>query len=95
MGNYEAMFIVHPELNEAKRKELFGQLNDTVTKNEGQIVSADIWSDKRKLSFVIKKFQEGIYYVINFKAPEASIAKLNQVYKLNENIIRMMITRLE
>jgi len=93
MANYEAMFIVNPNLSEEQKKELFNQLNEVVSKNQGEIVSSGIWSEKRKLSYPIKKFQEGIYYLIDFKMTPTSITKLKQTYQLNENIVRMMITR--
>ena len=93
MNNYEAMFIVNPTLNEEQRKEASNQLNDGITKNGGEIINSSLWSEKRKLSYPIKKFQEGIYYLITFKAATATILKLRQLYRLNENIIRVLITR--
>ena len=93
MANYEAMFIVNPNVNEEQKKEITAHLNDAILKNQGEVVSAAVWSEKRKLSYPIKKFQEGIYYLINFKAEPSSILKLKQLYKLNESIIRLLITR--
>lgn len=95
MVNYEAMLLVQPNLNEQQKKELFGQLNDAVAKNGGEIVSSGIWSEKRKLSYPIKKFQEAIYYLISLKANPNSISKLSQAYRLNENIIRTLIIKKE
>lgn len=93
MANYEAMFIVNPNVNEEQKKEITAHLNDAILKNQGEVVSAAVWSEKRKLAYPIKKFHEGIYYLINFKAEPGSILKLKQVYKLNESIIRLLITR--
>lgn len=93
MAEYEAMLIVQPNLNEERRQELFNSLNEAVTKNGAEIINSGVWSEKRRLSFPIKKFQEGIYYTINFKAEPGSISKLKQAYKLNENIIRLLIVR--
>lgn len=95
MNKYEAMFILKPDLSEEEKKTLFNQINDTPIKNNGQVLSANIWSEKRKLYFPIKKYQEGIYYLMNFNLAPAEIAKLNQTYKLNENILRVLITRIK
>jgi small subunit ribosomal protein S6 len=93
MANYEAMFIVNSNVNEEQKKEITAHLNDAILKNQGEVVSAAVWSEKRKFAYPIKKFQEGIYYLINFKAEPSSILKLKQGYKLNESIIRLLITR--
>ena len=93
INNYEAMFILQPNLNEAQGKEAFAQLGEAITKNEGQLVTSGTWSEKRKLGYPIKKFQEGIYYLITFKAEASVILKLRQIYKLNESILRILITR--
>lgn len=93
MAEYEAMLIVQPNINEERKKELFDGINDTASKNGAEIISSSVWSEKRKLSYPIKKFQEGIYYLIGFKANPGAISKLKQAYKLNENIIRLLIVK--
>ena len=95
MPKYEAMFILQPNLNEERKKELYAQLDEAITKNNGEIVNANVWSQAKKLSYPIKKFQEGIYYLIIFKADPGAIQKLKQIYKLNENIIRLLLTKSE
>jgi len=95
MKKYEAMFIVRPDLSEDEKKTLFNQLADEVTKSTGSVLQADVWSEKRKLYFVIKKYREGIYYLMNFNALPEAIAKIRHAYKLNENILRVLITKLE
>ncbi|MEK6567489.1 MAG: 30S ribosomal protein S6 [Candidatus Omnitrophota bacterium] len=92
INNYEAMFILQPNLSETQGKEAFAQLDEAIIKNEGQIVTSGIWSEKRKLGYPIRKFQEGLYYLITFKAKSSAILKLRQIYKLNENILRILIT---
>lgn len=95
MKKYEAMFIIKPDLSEEERKALFGQVNDTVVKNNGNVTAGTVWSEKRKLFFPLKKYREGTYYLMNFSAPPLSITNINQAYKLNENILRMLITKVE
>jgi small subunit ribosomal protein S6 len=95
MNNYEAMFIVKPDLNEEAKKDLFSKIRDTIEKNNGKVISADLWSEKRKLYFPIKKCREGIYYLVNFHLEPKIITNLSHEYKLNENILRVLITNLE
>ena len=93
MNKYEAMFIIKPELTEEDRKTLFGQIQEAVAKNNGQITNAAIWSEKRKLIFPLMKQQEGVYYLVNFSAPSEAITKLKYIFKLNEQILRVLILR--
>lgn len=95
MQNYEAMFIVKPELGDTDKKTLFNQINDSVLKNNGTVSQGNVWAERRKLYFSIKKYNEGVYYLMNFTISTDMITKLKGIYKLNENILRVLITRVE
>lgn len=92
LNKYEAMFIVKPDLSDEDKKTLFSQINDTVTKNQGAVDAGSVWAEKRKLQFTIKRFREGMYYLLNFSVSPSAIKELEHAYKLNENILRVLIT---
>jgi small subunit ribosomal protein S6 len=92
MPKYEAMFIIKPDLAEEEKKTLFSQLSDAVTKNNGTITSSAVWAEKRKLYFPLGKYREGTYYLMNFELPPQGVKEINQAYKLNENVLRVLIT---
>lgn len=93
MNKYEAMLIIRPDLSEDDKKALYNQIGDTVAKNNGTPTQAGVWTERRKFYFTIKKYQEGSYYLMNFAAEPDSIARIKQAYKLNENILRVLILR--
>ena len=95
MKKYEAMFVIRPDLSEEERKNLFDQIKDAVTKNSGVISADSVWAEKRKLTFPIKKYREGLYYLLNFSLSTQAVSGLRQIYKINENILRVLITKLE
>ena len=101
MHKYEAMFILRPDMNESERASMFGQIKETFEKFSGQINNADIWSEKRKLYFDITlkskaiKFKDGLYYLVVFDAPPLEIKKISAAFRLNESILRFMITAKE
>ncbi|MFA6358354.1 MAG: 30S ribosomal protein S6 [Candidatus Omnitrophota bacterium] len=95
MNKYEAMVIVRPDLSDEDKKTLFKQIDDAVIKNGGQITSSGIWAERRKLYFPIKKFMEGVYYLAAFSAQPEAIKELRNIYKLNENILRVLFTRMD
>ncbi|MDD5042849.1 MAG: 30S ribosomal protein S6 [Candidatus Omnitrophica bacterium] len=95
MNNYEAMLIVKPDLSEEDRKVLFKQIDDAVTKNGGQVSQSGVWAERRKFCFPIKKFTEGVYYLVSFSAPAQAIKEMRGIYKLNEGILRVLFTRMD
>lgn len=95
MNKYEAMFIIKPDVSEEERKTLFSQINDAVSKNNGSVAQSSVWLEKRKLYFPIKKYQEGLYFLMNFSISPLMIKDIKQAYKLNENILRVLITRID
>ena len=92
MRKYEAMLIIKPDLSEEDKKTLFNQINEAVVKNNGNVAAANVWLEKKKLYFPIKRNNEGIYYLMNFNVEPEQITKIRHAYILNENILRVLIT---
>lgn len=95
MNKYEAMFIIKPDLSEEDKQGVFTQIGDIIAKNSGSVTQAQIWAERRKLAFPIKKYYEGLYYLLNFDAPTDSITQIKYLYKVNEDILRVLITAVE
>jgi len=85
-------------MNEGERDNMFNQIKETFNKFNVKINSADIWSEKRKLSFDITlkgkgvKFREGLFYLIDFDSLEQEIKNINAAFRLNENILRFLVS---
>jgi len=101
MRKYEAMFIFRPDLNEAERTQLFDQVKETMLKFNVKIEKAAVWAEKRPLYFELKlkgksvKFKEGMYYLVEFESETEQIQKMNEIYRINENILRFLISVVE
>jgi small subunit ribosomal protein S6 len=95
MNNYEAMVIIKSEMAENDRQAALATIHETVTKNSGTVAQSQVWAERRKLAFPIKKHIEGTYYLMQFNAPSNAVTKIKQAYAMNEQILRVMITRLE
>lgn len=93
MNKYEAMFIVRPDLSDDEKKALFTQITDAITKHKATVSSAAVWTERKKLFFPLKKYQEGLYYLVNFSSDAAGIKDIRHAYALNEGILRVLITR--
>ena len=92
MNDYEGLFIIKPDLKEEEVKSAFKAIGDSITKLAGSVNKEESWG-KRQLAYPIKPFKEGYYYKVDFTAEAASVSKLEAGYKLNAEILRVMITR--
>lgn len=93
MNNYEGMFIIKPNLKEEDEKAVFNGIIQTITGNGGALKDSQVLG-KRTLAYPIAKHKEGSYYCIRFGIEPQALLKLKQSYRLNENILRVMITKI-
>lgn len=89
MGNYELLYIVHPDL-EASIDKITGKVKDAIEGRKGKITYEENWG-KRKLAYEIRKSEVGIYVLWYFEAPADAIAKIERDIRLTEEIIRYML----
>lgn len=94
MNKYEMMFIVKSTLEDAKIKEVANKLKDVITSMNGEITNVSEIGNK-KLAYEINKEVTGYYYVYNFNANNELVAELDRVARINENVVRHMIIRLD
>ncbi len=92
LNNYEGLFIVRPDLKEDEVKQAFKTIADSISKHDGTVKNEENWG-KRQLAFPIKKFKEAFYYKVDFQALPDAISKLHGGYKLDQSILRVMITK--
>ena len=91
MDKYELIVIVNAQLNQDEKDSISKQTTDYVSKSGGKIINTQMWLDKYKLSFPIKKCPEGTYYLTNFEAQRPLIANLRESLRLNEKVLRYAI----
>lgn len=92
MENYEGLFIIKPDIKEEDVKNIFKTIGDSVAKNGGSVKKEEVWG-KKQLAYPVKKFKEAYYYKLDFAAPTSVILKLEEAFRLNDDILRTMITR--
>ena len=91
---YETLFIVRPDIDEDDLNKVVARVENVVKSNEGTIVESQVWGKKR-LAYEVKKHTEGIYVKLNFDAPPTIVEKLQDHFRLNEDVIRDIIVREE
>lgn len=94
LQDYELMIIFTPVLSEDDYKVAQKKLTDFITADGGEIGIQNAWG-LRSLAYPIAKKTTGLYYVLEFKAPAATNAKLEIQMNRDESIMRHMVTRLD
>ena len=92
MKNYEAMFIFRSDLNQEELDKIVKTIEKIIISNKGKIDDSLNWG-KRQLSYKIGKYAEGAYQLVHFQIEPTAIKKLKEGYRLNEDIIRVLITK--
>jgi len=90
---YELMVIVDAKLTEDNKEAILKEATNIVSKEGGKIINSSVWQEKFKLTYPIKKCNEGTYYLINFESEGAGIDKMNSSLRLNEKILRYVIIK--
>ncbi len=93
MNKYESIIIVNPEVNEEGLKALEEKFTGLINEN-GKLESVENMG-KRKLAYPIKKFNEATYILFNFEAKPASIAELERVYRITDEILKHIVVKKE
>lgn len=89
---YEAMYILKPDLSEAEIDSTQNDIRDIIKECSGTISKDLVWG-KRRLSYEINKFTEGIYVNLEFKAENGLPGAFNEYVKTHTNIIRHLVFR--
>ena len=94
MNKYEGIFIFKSDLAAKDLEEEYSRAEEAVKKHEGRIEKAEKIG-KKTLAYAIDKFRDGFFLFLQFEAPPHVITPLRELFKHNNNILRVMITRKE
>lgn len=92
MTNYEAMFILRPDLEEEKVAEIMDRFRALVEHRGGEVTRLEKWG-KRRLAYEIQHLREGLYIILRFKGNTEIVQELDRVFKISDEVIRHMIVR--
>ena len=92
MKAYELLFFVNPSITDEARAGVMKRIDATIAEGAGVVDNVDNWG-KRKLAYAIDNLTEGDYTLIEFHADPASIAELDRVLRITDDVVRFKITR--
>jgi small subunit ribosomal protein S6 len=91
MRKYEMAYIADPDLDADGLSALEDKVKGWIEAAGGKVVNVDSWG-KRRLSYPVKKRNEGFYVFVETEMPPDAGAALEKDLGLNEQILRYMIS---
>lgn len=93
MNIYENFVIFSASLSDDEIKAGIEKISAHIRNAGGEILKVDIWG-KRRLAYELQKQRVGIYVLFLFRAPNSTVRKLEENYKLMDLIMKFIIIRL-
>ncbi|PCI35857.1 MAG: 30S ribosomal protein S6, partial [Elusimicrobia bacterium] len=89
MQIYESVIVVHPRLSDPEIGTVIEKVKKMITADGGEILGEDKWG-RRKLAYLVKKNREGYYVYLKFNAKGDVIKKMNDWFRLQEDVLRTL-----
>ena len=91
---YEVMFIVRPDVAEEDVDKLIAGFSTSVT-NGGGVVKNVEKMGRRKLAYLVRKFNDGNYILMTVEAGGPVILELERRLRVSEPIIKFITVRID
>ena len=91
---YEVMFIVRPDAADEDVDKLIAGFATTVT-NGGGVVKSTEKMGRRKLAYLVRKFNDGNYVLLTIEATGPVVAELERRLRVSEPVIKFITVRMD
>jgi small subunit ribosomal protein S6 len=91
---YELMFIVRPDMTEEDQDKLISTLESAVSSSGGNVKSVERMG-KRRLAYVVRRFQDGIYILLTVEGSGGLIHELERRLRVTEPVIKFLTVRID
>jgi small subunit ribosomal protein S6 len=92
--NYELMAVLAPDIAEEAMPGELERITAYITTGGGQVtelVTTSPWG-RRRLAYPIRDYRDGFYALYNFSAEPEQIDELERELRLNNQVIRSLVT---
>src|SRR5580698_7395734 len=91
---YEVMFIVRPDTAEEEVDKLIAGFTTNVTNGGGVIKNVEKMG-RRKLAYMVRKFNDGNYVLMTVEANGAVVLELERRLRVTEPVIKFITVRID
>ncbi len=91
---YEVMFIIRPDVDDDEAEKLITNFSSTVTTGGGVVKSVEKLG-RRKLAYMVRKFNDGNYVLLTIEADGAVVLELERRLRVTEPVIKFITVRVD
>jgi len=91
---YEVMFIVRPDVAEEDVDKLIAGFSTTVTGGGGVVKTVEKMG-RRKLAYMVRKFNDGNYVLLTIEAGGPVVLELERRLRVTEPVIKFITVRID
>ena len=89
MNYYELLYVVQPHMSEEQLNEFIKAVAERIKNEGGEILKNELWQ-KRNLAYPIKKFKQGYYILVHYRAPSYTPKSIEEYLRIKEDILRFI-----
>ncbi|OHE59173.1 MAG: 30S ribosomal protein S6 [Thermodesulfovibrio sp. RBG_19FT_COMBO_42_12] len=93
MNVYENIVILNSALSDEEAETAITKIKELIAGQGGEVLKVNIWG-RKKLAYEIKKQKKGLYVLLIYKTPPASIKKIEEFYKVFDAVLKYVIIKL-
>ena len=91
---YELMFIVRPDMTDEDQDKLVANLESQVGTAGGAVKSVERMG-KRRLAYLVRNFQDGIYILMTLEGDGAMVKEVERRLRVTEPVIKFITVRVD
>lgn len=91
---YEVMFIVRPDIGDEELEKLVSTLESQVSGAGGTVKSVERMG-KRRLAYMVRRFQEGTYILFTVEGGGDAIHEMERRLRVTEPVIKFLTVRVD
>ncbi len=91
---YELMFIVRPDMADEDLDKLVSMLETQTTTSGGSVKSIDRMG-KRRLAYMVRGFNDGMYILLTLEGDGPMIHELERRLRVTEPVIKFLTVRID
>jgi small subunit ribosomal protein S6 len=92
LRDYEILYIVRPDIEEADLPDVTKRIETLIESLEGSIQNTNVWG-KRRLAYEVDHLKEGHYVLTDFQIEPVRVPEMEATLKISETVFRHLIVR--
>ncbi len=91
---YEIMFIIRPDIQDEEMDKLIEGFESNVTNGGGTVKSTEKLG-RRKLAYLVKRFNDGNYVLMTVEAEGSLVGEIERRLRVSEPVIKFISVRMD